>query len=87
MVNTRVFLFFFLPFFGGFVVYGRTDLCIFQMALLKVNTKVLLLLLLLFPPLTDGPTHAITFKKIKNMTNLVKQCRDASLWPKVAGTH
>jgi hypothetical protein len=35
-------------------------------------------LLLFFPPLTDGPTQAITFLKIKNMKNLVKQCRGAS---------
>jgi hypothetical protein len=26
----------------------------------------------------DGPTQAIAFLKIKNMTNLVKQCRGAS---------
>jgi hypothetical protein len=31
-----------------------------------------------FPPLTDDPTQAIAFLKIKNMTNLVKQCRGAS---------
>jgi hypothetical protein len=37
-----------------------------------------LLLLLLFSPLTDSPTQAITFLKIKNMTNLIKQCRGAS---------
>jgi hypothetical protein len=83
-------------FSGGFAVYGRTGLCIFQMALPKVNTRVFFFffpfsagcpglipefffLLLLFPPLIDGPTQAIAFLKIKNMMNLVKQCRGASL--------
>ncbi len=41
-------------------MYGKTGLYIFQMALPRVNTRVLLLLLL-FPPLTDGPTQAIAF--------------------------
>jgi hypothetical protein len=31
-----------------------------------------------FPPLTDDPTQAIAFKKIKNMTNLIKQCKGTS---------
>jgi hypothetical protein len=31
--------FFFPPFFGGFAVYGRTGLCIFQMVLPRVNTR------------------------------------------------
>ncbi len=57
------FIFIFSPFFGG---------------LPKVNTRILLLLLL-FSPLTDSPTQAITFLKIKNMMNLVKQCKCASL--------
>jgi uncharacterized membrane protein len=56
------FFFFFPPFSGG---------------LPRVKTRVLLLLLLFFPPLTDGPTQAIAFKKIKNMSNLVKQCKGA----------
>ncbi len=56
------FFFFFPPFFGR---------------LPRVNTRVLLLLLF-FPPLTDGLTQAITFLKIKNMANLVKQCKGAS---------
>jgi hypothetical protein len=32
--------FFFPPFSGGFAVYGTTSLCIFQMVLPRVNTKV-----------------------------------------------
>jgi hypothetical protein len=56
------FCFFFPPFFSG---------------LPRVNTRVLLLLLL-FSSLTDGLTQAITFLKIKNITNLVKQCRGTS---------
>jgi hypothetical protein len=55
--------FFSRPFFGG---------------LPKVNTRVLLFLIF-FPPLTYGPTQAIAFLKIKNMVNLVKQCKGASL--------
>ncbi len=58
----RFFCFFFSPFSNGFAVYGKTGLCIFQMALPRVNTRVLLLLLF-FPPLIDGPTQAITFLK------------------------
>ncbi len=49
----------------------------FSDVLPRVDTRVLLLLLF-FPPLTDGPTQAIAFLKIKNMANLVKQCRGAS---------
>ncbi len=56
------FFLFFRLFFGG---------------LPKVSNRVLLLLLL-FSPLTNGPTQAIAFLKIKNMANLVKKCRDAS---------
>jgi hypothetical protein len=41
-------LFFFPPFSGRFVVYGRTGLFIFQMALPRVNTRVLLLFLFFF---------------------------------------
>ncbi len=41
------------------------------------NTRILLLLLL-FSPLTDGLIQAIAFKKIKNMTNLVKQYKGNS---------
>ncbi len=36
----RFFCFFFPPFFDGFVMYGKTGLCIFQMALPRVNTMV-----------------------------------------------
>jgi hypothetical protein len=36
------FCFFFSPFSGAFAVYGRTGLCIFQMALPRVNTRVFL---------------------------------------------
>jgi hypothetical protein len=80
-VNTKVFLFYFYfsPFSSGFAVYDKTGLCIFQMALHRVNTRVfffflspfssglpkvntrVLLLLLLFSPLTDGPTQIIAF--------------------------
>jgi hypothetical protein len=48
----------------------------FSGGLPKVNTRVFFFFF--FPPLTDGPTQAITFLKIKNMANLVKQCRGAS---------
>jgi hypothetical protein len=66
----------------------------FQMALPRVNTRVFFFrpfsagcpglipgfyyYYYYFPPLTDGPTQAIAFLKIKNMVNLVKQCRGAS---------
>jgi hypothetical protein len=93
MVNTTVFLFFFRPFPAGLLCMAESASVYFKWhcprlitgfffppfsdGLPRVNTRVLLLLLL-FLPLTDGPTQAITFLKIKNMMNLVKQCKGAS---------
>ncbi len=84
-VNIKVFLFFFWPFFGGlpkdnirvFFIYYY---CFFLPLLAGCLglTPGFYYYYYFFPPLTDDPTQAIAFKKIKNMTNLIKQCKGTS---------
>ncbi len=85
----------FLPFSGGFVVYGRTGLCIFQMALPRVNTRGFFfsrpfpagcprlipgfIIIIIIFAINRRSYLGYNIFKNKKIANLVKQCRGASL--------
>ncbi len=62
------FCFFFSPFFNGFAMYGRTGLCIFQMVLPRVNTRVFFFFF--FSPFYQGFFIIIIFSAINQRSYL-----------------